>query len=202
VVQTLRKIASLGRSIVCTIHQPSAELFFHFDDLLLLKSGGKTVYYGPIGFRGSSVRQYFEGLPGVSRMPRRMNPASWVVDVVSGAAQSVSVGTSSVDERARELANKLATPYNPATPDFPVLYAQSAAKIGGDAMVQAALVRVAALPCSALLSAVGATACYGWRGDARCVSLFLPICRAMPPATPRMRSSKRRARHTGDSCCC
>ncbi len=37
VVQALRKVASLGRSVVCTIHQPSAELFFHFDDLLLLQ---------------------------------------------------------------------------------------------------------------------------------------------------------------------
>ncbi len=36
-VQALRKVASLGRSVVCTIHQPSAELFFHFDDLLLLQ---------------------------------------------------------------------------------------------------------------------------------------------------------------------
>jgi hypothetical protein len=37
VVQALRKVASLGRAVVCTIHQPSAELFFHFDDLLLLQ---------------------------------------------------------------------------------------------------------------------------------------------------------------------
>jgi energy-coupling factor transporter ATP-binding protein EcfA2 len=84
VVQALKKIASLGRSIVCTIHQPSAELFFHFDNLLLLQPGGRTAYCGPIGFRGSVVRKYFETLPvPLKPMPSRMNPASWVIDVVS-----------------------------------------------------------------------------------------------------------------------
>jgi hypothetical protein len=39
VLQALHKVANLGRSVVCTIHQPSTELFFHFDDLLLLQVG-------------------------------------------------------------------------------------------------------------------------------------------------------------------
>ena len=68
VVHALHKVASLGRSVVCTIHQPSAELFFNFDDLLLLKSGGHTVYFGPVGFRGATVRSYFESLPGTVTM--------------------------------------------------------------------------------------------------------------------------------------
>jgi ABC-type multidrug transport system ATPase subunit len=55
-VNTLRKIASSGRAIVCTIHQPSAELFFQFDSLLLLQSGGKQAYYGAIGRRGRAVK--------------------------------------------------------------------------------------------------------------------------------------------------
>ncbi len=42
-------------------------------------------YFGPIGFRGSDVRHYFESLPTVKPMPSRMNPASWVIDIVSGA---------------------------------------------------------------------------------------------------------------------
>lgn len=56
VVKVLRNIANTGRSIVCTIHQPSAELFYMFDNLLLLQPGGRTVYFGPIGFRGKSVK--------------------------------------------------------------------------------------------------------------------------------------------------
>ncbi len=56
VVSALRKIASSGRSIVCTIHQPSAELFFMFDSLLLLQKGGHQVYFGPIGRRGRNAR--------------------------------------------------------------------------------------------------------------------------------------------------
>jgi ABC-type multidrug transport system ATPase subunit len=46
VMRVIRKIAERGRSVICTIHQPSAELFGMFDRLLLLKSGGKEVYFG------------------------------------------------------------------------------------------------------------------------------------------------------------
>jgi len=35
VARVIRKIASTGRTCICTIHQPSAELFFMFDRLLL-----------------------------------------------------------------------------------------------------------------------------------------------------------------------
>jgi ABC-type multidrug transport system ATPase subunit len=48
VLRVLANIAKRGRAVVCTIHQPSAELFDHFDSLLLLKSGGKVVYFGPV----------------------------------------------------------------------------------------------------------------------------------------------------------
>jgi hypothetical protein len=117
-VTTLRKIASSGRAIVCTIHQPSAELFFQFDSLLLLQSGGKQAYYGTIGCRGRSVKgergavarycherdvcqrmiwfvgplitEYFEGIDGVPKLPARMNPATWIIDIVSDPSQSES----------------------------------------------------------------------------------------------------------------
>ena len=48
-VRFLRKLADQGQAILCTIHQPSSLLFESFDRLLLLESGGETVYFGDIG---------------------------------------------------------------------------------------------------------------------------------------------------------
>jgi ABC-type multidrug transport system ATPase subunit len=49
VMTAVRKIAQRGTSVVCTIHQPSATIFGMFTHLLLLKKGGYTTYFGPIG---------------------------------------------------------------------------------------------------------------------------------------------------------
>ncbi|TMW67843.1 hypothetical protein Poli38472_007515 [Pythium oligandrum] len=49
VMEGVRKVANTGRTIVCTIHQPSTEVFMLFDSLLLLKRGGQTVYFGDLG---------------------------------------------------------------------------------------------------------------------------------------------------------
>ena len=56
----LRDLADQGLSILCTIHQPSAELFQVFDRLLLLRKGGQTVYFGDIGERATTLIDYFE----------------------------------------------------------------------------------------------------------------------------------------------
>jgi ATP-binding cassette subfamily G (WHITE) protein 2 (SNQ2) len=56
----IRNIANTGRTIVMTSHQPSARLFSAFDMLLLLKFGGETVFFGPIGPDGENVVKYFE----------------------------------------------------------------------------------------------------------------------------------------------
>ena len=45
VIQTLKNMASNGRTVISSIHQPSSEVFALFDQLLLL-SGGETVYFG------------------------------------------------------------------------------------------------------------------------------------------------------------
>ncbi len=62
VIRNIRTIANSGRTVVCTIHQPSPRVFYHFDKLLLLKRGGKVVYFGDIGHEGEQVVSYFEQL--------------------------------------------------------------------------------------------------------------------------------------------
>lgn len=44
ILALLKKLASNGQAILCTIHQPSALLFQEFDRLLFLAKGGRTVY--------------------------------------------------------------------------------------------------------------------------------------------------------------
>jgi len=60
IVCFLRSLADSGQSIVCTIHQPSAELFEVFDRLLLLRKGGQTVYFGDLGRKSTTLINYFE----------------------------------------------------------------------------------------------------------------------------------------------
>lgn len=78
VCNTLRAIADLGLTVVAVIHQPRAEIFQSFDDLLLLAPGGKTVYEGP---RAEVVR-FFEDA-GMS-FPAGGNPADDLLDFIAG----------------------------------------------------------------------------------------------------------------------
>ncbi len=80
VVRVMRKLAQTGRSIICTIHQPSQEIFTNFDSLLLLKRGGQTVFCGPLGNQSAHLKDYFESIPGTPKLGPGENPASWMLD--------------------------------------------------------------------------------------------------------------------------
>ena len=45
-VQTLKKLAGSGKTVVCTIHQPRSDIFAMFDNVLAL-SRGEFIYFGP-----------------------------------------------------------------------------------------------------------------------------------------------------------
>lgn len=78
-----------GQAILCTIHQPSAMLFQRFDRLLFLARGGKTVYFGDIGPKSSTLAEYFER-NGAPTLPHDANPAEWMLEVIGAAPGSHS----------------------------------------------------------------------------------------------------------------
>ncbi|KAF5714965.1 ATP-binding protein cassette [Fusarium mundagurra] len=77
VVKYLRDVAKRNNLIViCSIHQPSTSTFNLFDKLLLL-SGGRTHYFGPV----NGVAAYFTEVG--SPLPQYVNPAEHLLELVN-----------------------------------------------------------------------------------------------------------------------
>ncbi|PPQ81326.1 hypothetical protein CVT25_015082 [Psilocybe cyanescens] len=89
IMEFLRNLADNGQAILCTIHQPSAELFQVFDRIVLLKKGGKTVYIGNIGNSATTLIKYFEKNGARTCLPHE-NPAEYMLDVIGAGATASS----------------------------------------------------------------------------------------------------------------
>ncbi|KAF8069197.1 pleiotropic drug resistance ABC transporter [Lyophyllum atratum] len=89
IVEFLEKLAKSGQAILCTIHQPSAELFQVFDRLLLLRKGGQMVYFGDLGHNATAVINYFER-NGSRHCEPDENPAEFMLDVIGAGATATS----------------------------------------------------------------------------------------------------------------
>ncbi len=73
--RVVRNIVNGGRTVTCTIHQPSTEIFECFDQLLMMKRGGWVVYFGDIGRHSASLIRHFESFPEVPKF----QVCSWLV---------------------------------------------------------------------------------------------------------------------------
>lgn len=133
VMRTVRNTVDTGRTVVCTIHQPSIDIFEAFDELLLLKRGGQVIYSGPLGRNSHKIIEYFEEIPGVPKIKEKYNPATWMLEVSSVAAevrQGIDFAeyyqSSSLHKRNKSLVKELSTP-PPGKKDlyFPTQYSQS-----------------------------------------------------------------------------
>ncbi|XP_051142945.1 ABC transporter G family member 31-like isoform X2 [Andrographis paniculata] len=87
VMRTVRNTVDTGRTVVCTIHQPSIEIFEAFDELLLLKRGGRVIYGGKLGENSQTMINYFQGIRGVTPFPDGYNPANWMLEVTTLAVE-------------------------------------------------------------------------------------------------------------------
>jgi energy-coupling factor transporter ATP-binding protein EcfA2 len=133
VMRTVRNTVNTGRTVVCTIHQPSIDIFEAFDELFLMKRGGEEIYVGPVGQNSSKLIEYFEGIDGVSRIKDGYNPATWMLEVTS-SAQEEMLGVdfseiyrqSELYQRNKELIEELSTPPPGSTDlNFPTQYSRS-----------------------------------------------------------------------------
>ncbi|KAJ1438250.1 P-loop containing nucleoside triphosphate hydrolase [Sesbania bispinosa] len=88
VMRTVRNTVDTGRTVVCTTHQPSIDIFDAFDELLLLKLGGEQIYAGPLGRHCSHLIQYFEAIQGVPKIRDGYNPATWMLEVTSAGVEA------------------------------------------------------------------------------------------------------------------
>ncbi|KAG6580843.1 Pleiotropic drug resistance protein 3, partial [Cucurbita argyrosperma subsp. sororia] len=98
VMRAVKNVVDTGRTIVCTIHQPSIDIFESFDEMILLKTGGRMIYCGPLGQRSRRLIEYFEHVPGVSKIRENYNPATWMLE------------TSTLYETNKELVDQLSSP--------------------------------------------------------------------------------------------
>ncbi|XVF74664.1 hypothetical protein PTKIN_Ptkin13bG0129600 [Pterospermum kingtungense] len=96
VMRTVRNTVDTGRTVVCTIHQPSIDIFEAFDELFLMKRGGQEIYVGPLGHHSKHLIKYFEGMQGVSKITDGYNPATWMLEVTT-TSQELALGVDFAD---------------------------------------------------------------------------------------------------------
>uniref|UniRef100_A0A2P2LLI8 Uncharacterized protein MANES_16G064000 n=2 Tax=Rhizophora mucronata TaxID=61149 RepID=A0A2P2LLI8_RHIMU len=133
VMRTVRNIVNTGRTIVCTIHQPSIDIFESFDELLFMKRGGELIYAGPLGPRSCELIKYFEAIEGVTKIRPGYNPAAWMLEVTSSSEEvHLDVDFADIYRRSnlfirnRELVESLSKPSsNIKELNFPTKYSMS-----------------------------------------------------------------------------
>ncbi|CAJ2629467.1 unnamed protein product [Trifolium pratense] len=119
VMRTVRNTANTGRTVVCTIHQPSIDIFESFDE-----RGGQIIYSGPLGQQSQKLVKYFEAISGIPKIKDGYNPATWMLEISSPTVESqLSVDfaelyiKSELYQTNQELIKELSTPL-PGTKDL------------------------------------------------------------------------------------
>ncbi|XXG63182.1 hypothetical protein AAC387_Pa05g1423 [Persea americana] len=133
VMRTVRNTVDTGRTVVCTIHQPSIDIFESFDELCLIKRGGEEIYVAPLGHHSYHLIKYFESINGVSKVKDGYNPATWMLEVTTTSQEEIPgvkfadiYKNSNLYQRNKAVIKELSSP-PPGSKDlyFPTQYSQS-----------------------------------------------------------------------------
>ncbi|KAE8715950.1 ABC transporter G family member 14 [Hibiscus syriacus] len=92
---TIKRLASGGRTVVTTIHQPSSQLYHMFDKVVLL-SEGCPIYYG----LASAALEYFCSIGFSTSMT--VNPADLLLDLANGIGPDFAHSVEQVDSTEQE----------------------------------------------------------------------------------------------------
>ncbi|KAK4729256.1 hypothetical protein R3W88_022244 [Solanum pinnatisectum] len=95
IINTVKRLASGGRTVITTIHQPSSRLYYMFDKVVLL-SEGCPIYYGP----ASTALEYFSSI-GFS-ISITINPADLLLDLANGIGPDTKNGNDQGDSIEQE----------------------------------------------------------------------------------------------------
>lgn len=94
-VKVLQDLTKSGRTIVCTIHQPSAAIYEMFDHIYLL-ADGRCMYQGA----PKSTVQYLSSA-GL-QCPKYHNPADYIIEVISGEYGDVNDQLAKIADAGRD----------------------------------------------------------------------------------------------------
>ncbi|KAK3032589.1 hypothetical protein RJ639_037353 [Escallonia herrerae] len=95
IMTTVKRLASGGRTVITTIHQPSSRLYHMFDKVVLL-SEGCPIYYGP----ASSALEYFSSIGFSTSIT--VNPADLLLDLANGIGPDSMLVGEQVDNSEQE----------------------------------------------------------------------------------------------------
>ncbi|KAH7850759.1 hypothetical protein Vadar_002572 [Vaccinium darrowii] len=88
IIRVVKNVVNTRRIVVCTIHQPSIDIFEAFDEIMLMKRGGQIIYSGELGKHSNKLIEYFEGISGVPKIRANYNPATWMLEVTSPSSEA------------------------------------------------------------------------------------------------------------------